>query len=65
METENCRAKEFFSHGLNTDETRIFSTRISRIDANSIHAAKSNLKIPKGFNQSARRWPMESAYAGW
>jgi hypothetical protein len=22
-------------------------------------------KIPKGFNHSARRWPMQSGYAGW
>jgi hypothetical protein len=32
---ENCfRSTANFSHGLNTDETRIFSTLISRINAN-------------------------------
>jgi hypothetical protein len=26
--------------------------------------AETQRKIPKGFNHSARRWPMKSGYAG-
>jgi hypothetical protein len=26
---------------------------------------QTDLEIPKGFNHSARRWPMKSDYAGW